>query len=287
MREARVSLRERGGRAYGTKTEIKNVNSFRFVEQALDFEITRQAALLQAGGDVAHETLLWDAREGTARIMRSKEQTHDYRYFPEPDLPVLKIPASTVEETAASLPELPDERERRFVEEYGLPAEDAALLAGSRELADYFEAVYATALDARAASNWVTREVLHVINEQKIEIARFPVAPDELGRLIGFLLSGGINTPTARDVFRDMVRTGEKSDEIISRKGLEQINDRKLVTRTARTVLDAHPDAVAKYLRGKRGLLRFFIGELMRKTGGRVNPQLAREVIEDLLKKRG
>ena len=284
--DANVSIREKGSVAYGTQTEIKNLNSFKFVEQALAFEIRRQKNLLDSGARVEHETLLWNEREGTACVMRSKEKAHDYRYFPEPDLPVLKTPASVVEEIAAVLPELPAARERRFVDVYGLPAHDAGLLTRSRDLADYFEAAAEAAGDAKAAANWVMGEVLHEINERKINVRDFPVAPEDLGRLIGFLLSGRINTPTAKNVLREMLNSGEQADEIISRKSLQQITDRDVIAGFVKSVLDDNPAAVEKYLRGKDKLLQFFVGQIMKKGGGRVDPALAEELLRMLLEKR-
>jgi aspartyl-tRNA(Asn)/glutamyl-tRNA(Gln) amidotransferase subunit B len=284
--DANVSLRPEGGGEYGTQTEIKNVNSFKFVEQALAFEIARQGALLDAGGEVTHDTLLWDETRGAAHIMRSKEESHDYRYFPEPDLLVLKTSDSMVDEIAASLPELPDAREQRFVDEYGLPAYDAGVLTGSCELAAYYEAAAKATGDPKTASNWVMGEVFHELNERKIDIDEFPVSPSDLGVLLGILRSGTINTPTAKEVFRQMLESGEKAADIIAAKGLEQITDREIIGKIAKAALDDNPAAVEKYLKGKEKLLKFFVGQVMKETGGRVNPGLAEEILKTLLEKR-
>jgi aspartyl-tRNA(Asn)/glutamyl-tRNA(Gln) amidotransferase subunit B len=281
--DANVSVREVGSDALGVKTEVKNVNSFKFVEQALAFEINRQTRVVEGGGEVSQETLLWDAERGEARIMRSKEEARDYRYFPEPDLLVLRADDSLVRSIAGTLPELPDARRDRFVSQFGLPSYDAGVLTATREFADYFEAVTKLTSDAKVASNWVMGEVLRELNERAVDIDAFEVTPGRLAELIAMVASGGINTPTARDVFREMSATGRAAAEIVSAKGLEQITDDGAIREAASRVIDDNPDALDKYLRGEDKILKFFVGQLMKATRGKANPQQAQAIVKALL----
>lgn len=284
--DANVSIRPVGGKTFGTKTEIKNVNSFKFVEQALEFEIERQIGVVSGGGTVTQDTLLWDAQQGESRVMRTKEESHDYRYFPEPDLLVLRAPEALVQSIARTIPELVDAKKERFVSQYGLPDYDAGVLTASRGVADYFEAVASATKDAKTASNWVMGDVLHELNERSIDIANLQVAPEDLAELIGMLESGRINTPTARDVFKIMAETGEKAGEIVAEKGLEQISDDDALRAAAERVIDENPDALAKYLGGKDQLLRYFVGQLMKMTRGKANPPQAESLLKSLLEAR-
>ena len=284
--DVNVSLREKGSTHLGVKTEIKNVNSFKFVEQALTFEIDRQNRVLSGGGQVERDTLLWDAQRAEAQVMRTKEASHDYRYFPEPDLPVLRVSESQVRAVAQTLPELPDARRDRLVGQLGLPAYDARVLTASRELADYFEAVASATNDAKAASNWVMGDVLRELKERSLEVAELAVAPEELARLIGMLKSGRINTPTAREVFKEMVGSGASAADIVADMGLEQITDDDAITAAATQVIDANPDAVKKYVDGKHALLKFFVGQVMKATQGKANPQQAEAILKSLLESR-
>jgi aspartyl-tRNA(Asn)/glutamyl-tRNA(Gln) amidotransferase subunit B len=278
-----VSVRRKGQEELGIKTEIKNVNSFKFIEQALEFEIDRQCGILEGGGSVTQDTLLWDASRGRAEIMRTKEEAQDYRYFPEPDLPLLRAPAAMVAAIAAGLPELPDARSARFEKHYGLPSYDAGVLTSSRELADYFESVASACGDAKTASNWVMGEVLRELNERQIEIGDFDVTPEDLAGLITTLQSGRVNTPTAKEVFKEMAATGRPAAEIIAEKGLEQITDDDVIGEAARRAIEDNPDAVAKYLAGKEALLKFFVGQVMKATRGKANPQQVESVLKKLL----
>jgi aspartyl-tRNA(Asn)/glutamyl-tRNA(Gln) amidotransferase subunit B len=284
--DVNVSLREKGSSHLGVKTEIKNVNSFKFVEQAIAFEIDRQDRVLSGGGQVERETLLWDALRAEAHVMRTKEASHDYRYFPDPDLPVLRVPESLVRAVAQALPELPNARRDRFVGQFGLPAYDARVLTASRELADYFEAVASATNDAKAASNWVMGDVLRELKERSLEVTEFAVAPEELARLIGMLKSGRINMPTAREVFKEMTGSGARAADIVADMGLEQITDDDAITAAATQVIDANPDAVKKYLDGKHALLKFFVGQVMKSTRGKANPQQAETILKSLLEAR-
>jgi len=278
-----ISVRRKGDSELGVKTEIKNVNSFKYVEQALDFEIDRQRAIVEGGGAVTQDTLLWDAAKGRAEVMRTKEEAHDYRYFPDPDLPVLRAPGAMVAAIEAALPELPDTRRGRFEDQYGLPSYDAGVLTVSRELADYFEAVVSGCGDAKAASNWVMGEVLRELNERQVEITDLKVTPDDLVGLIAALSSGKVNTSTAKDVFKEMASTARPAADIIAEEGLEQITDDGLIRKAAQNAIDHNPDAVAKDLGGKEALLKFFVGQVMKATRGKANPQQAESILKSIL----
>ena len=282
--DVNVSLRKKGEGKPGVKTEIKNVNSFRFIEQALDFEIDRQRDILAGGGAVSRETLLWDAGRGRAEVMRSKEEAHDYRYFPDPDLLPLLVPPKIVQKIAAKLPELPRERSARFVKQHGLSPHDAGVLTASRDLADYFEATAAACGNATAAGKWVMGEVLHELRERRIQAAELRVTPDQLARLIDATLSGRINSSTARDVFREMAETGRPAPRIISERGLEQITDPDTLRQAAIRAIEEDPAAAAKYRAGKEQLLKFFVGQVMESTAGKADPQQLEQIFKSLLR---
>jgi len=284
--DVNISLREKGTEPFGTKTEVKNLNSFRAAEQALEFEIERQDKVLREGGTVEHQTLLWDSVRNEARLMRSKEGAHDYRYFPEPDLNVLHVPDDVIEKARESLPELPDQREARFVAQMGLPAYDAHVLTASKRVADYFEATAGEVDDAKTASNWVMGEVMRELNERKIGIRDFRVKPAQLSALIKELKGGHINTPTAKDVFKEMAETGAGAKKIIASKGLEQISDTGVLDSAIAKVLDGHPEEVTRYLGGEEKLLKFLLGQVMKETRGKAPPQKVGEMLASELQKR-
>jgi len=284
--DVNVSLRLRGETTMGTKTEVKNLNSFKAVEQALAFEIARQRELIESGRPVVQETLLWDAEKGRAEVMRSKEEAHDYRYFPEPDLLVLEVSEELVERARRALPELPDQRRARFVSTYGLPAYDAEVLTSSRDLADYFEALAQELGQPKTASNWVMGEVLRELKERKLEPEEFPVPAADLADLIRLQVQGTINMPTAKEVFREMVASGRKAGDIIKEKGLEQISDEEALAEVVEKVLSAHPAEVEKYLGGKEKLLTFFVGQVMRETRGKADPKRTQALLRASLEAR-
>jgi len=284
--DVNVSVRKKGTKPFGVKTEVKNLNSFKAVEQVLEFEIQRQEKLVRDGGEVHHQTLLWDADRGESQLMRSKEEAHDYRYFPEPDLLVLDVPDSLIERVRADLPELPDVKAKRFVDDLELPQYDAEVLTSSHEIAAYFEAVSTKLGDAKAASNWVMGEVLRELKDNKIDITEFKVPADQLAGLIAELQSGVINMPTAKDVFREMAKTGSDAKTIIGKRGLEQISDEGALDDVVREVLDENPDEVAKYLGGKEKLLKFLVGQVMKQTKGKAHPQKATDLLKTALEKR-
>ena len=292
--DVNISLRKTGAAELGVKTEVKNLNSFKQVEQALEFEFERQSRILDEGGRVAQDTLLWDPAHGRAAVMRSKEEAHDYRYFPEPDLRVLKVGEEMVAQARAGLAELPAAKRSRFEAQYQLPAYDTGVLTGSRDLADYYEEVVAAGADPKAASNWVMGEVMRELNERKVDVAelRKRVSPRVLADVICKQSAGLLSSSAAKTVFLTINDTsgtpmGVDSVDIVVRKlGLEQINDDDTIKNEARAVLDENPDEVARYLAGKEQLLQFFVGQLMKRTRGKANPKTATEILQSLLSER-
>jgi aspartyl-tRNA(Asn)/glutamyl-tRNA(Gln) amidotransferase subunit B len=285
--DANVSIRPVGEQALGVKTEVKNVNSFRYVEDALAFEIDRQARLTAGGEPVVHETLLWDSVKGEARPMRSKELSHDYRYFPEPDLEPLEVAGPRREGVFVTLPELPGARTRRFVEQYAIPAYDAGVLTATRSLADYYEAVIALFDDAKEVSNWIMGELLRLANEKGEEIALEPVprpvAPPDLADLLALKAQGIVSGSAAKEVLAAMVETGRPPAQIIAERGLEQVSDVEALAAEVDAVIREHSDEVAAYRGGKAGLLGFFVGQVMRRTKGKADPQLVNRLLRERL----
>ena len=284
--DANVSLRPRGREALGTRAEIKNLNSFRNVARAIDHEIARQAALLDAGGTVVQETRLWNADRGETVSMRSKEEAHDYRYFPEPDLPPLVVGPAWIADVEAALPELPAARRLRFASEYGIPDYDAGVLTLSREVADYFETVARESGNPKAASNWVMTEVLRKLKDSAEEgpvVANCPVRPSGLAELIRLIDAGTISGKIAKDVFERMWASGEDARVIVEREGLTQVSDQGPIQAAIDEVIAGNPGQVATYRKGKTSTLGWFVGQVMRKTGGKANPQLVNELLKRAL----
>jgi aspartyl-tRNA(Asn)/glutamyl-tRNA(Gln) amidotransferase subunit B len=278
--DANVSVRLRGTEALGTRVEIKNLNSFRHVARAIEHEVGRQAALLASGREVVQETRLWNADRAETVSMRSKEEAHDYRYFPEPDLPPLVVTPEWIEEVRASLPELPAEKRRRFVAEHGLPEYDAAVLTLWREVADYFESVARRSGNVKAASNWVMTEVLR---KRKDSAEPTPVPAEHLAELIRLIDAGTISGKIAKDVFERMWDTGEAPGALVSREGLAQVSDETALRVAVDAVLAESPEQVATYRKGKTSTLGWFVGQVMRRTGGKANPQLVNELLRRAL----
>ena len=283
--DVNVSLRRPGEPGLGTKTEIKNLNSFKNVERALEYEIERQAGLLAGGAAVANETLLWDAGREQALPMRSKEEAHDYRYFPEPDLLRLELDTEWVGGVVSGLPELPEARERRFVESLGLPPYDAAVLCGRRILADYFEEVARLCGEPKAASNWIMTEVLRYTKERGSD--EFPVSAKDLAALLSLVRGGGISGKIAKAVFAEMVASGETAGRVVSRKGLSQVTDAGEMRRIVDGVLRENPRSVSDYVRGKQKSFGFLMGRIMAKTDGQANPALAEAILRQRLESAG
>ena len=286
--DANVSIRPRGAEAFGTRCELKNLNSIRNVMRAIDHEVERQIDLIEGGGRVVQETRLFDADQGVTRSMRGKEQAHDYRYFPEPDLPPLLLSAERIRAVAATLPELPDRKAARFEEQYGLSSYDAGVLTSSLELADFFETVAATVAGAgeanpKAAANWVTVELLGRLNREGLEITNSPVSAASLGRLVAMIQSGVISGKIAKQVFGILFERGGDPEAIVEAQGLKQVTDSGAIEAVVDGILAAHADKVAEYRGGKTKLLGFFVGETMKATRGKANPALVNGLLKTKL----
>jgi aspartyl-tRNA(Asn)/glutamyl-tRNA(Gln) amidotransferase subunit B len=277
--DANVSVRPAGQQKFGTKAEVKNVNSFRYLQKALEYEIDRQIDLLREGGTVKQETRLWDSATGRTFSMRSKEEAHDYRYFPEPDLLPLMVDEARVAAVRGTMPELPAARRRRFVAAYGIPDYDAGVLTQSAALADYFEQTVAAVPNAKAASNWIMGELSRVMNERGIDVAQAPVTPRALAGLIGLIDKGTISSAIAKDVFAKMIDSGRAAEEIVQAEGLAQIGDESAIVEAIRDVLTRNADAAAQYRAGKQQTFGFLVGQVMKATKGKANPKLANELL--------
>ena len=277
--DANVSLARSGAAALGTRAEIKNLNSFRFLRSAIEFEIERQAGILESGGAVVQETRLFDPATGRTRSMRSKEEAHDYRYFPDPDLLTLEVDDAVVGQQRALIPPLPRDRARIYQRDHGVPVADAEVLVATKEVADYYEATASASRNWKSAANWVRNEVLGWTGD----VASFRVTPSILGRLIELVDSGSISGKAAKDVFEEIATNGGDPDEIISVRGLAQISDPETIQRAAAGVIESHPAQVEQYRAGKKGLFGFFVGQLLKSTGGRANPELANQALRRLL----
>jgi aspartyl-tRNA(Asn)/glutamyl-tRNA(Gln) amidotransferase subunit B len=278
--DVNVSIR-RPGDDYGTRCEIKNVNSVRFVEQAIQIEAQRQVDILEDGGTILQETRLFDPRKMETRSMRSKEEAHDYRYFPDPDLLPLEFEQAWVDAIAASLPELPDDRKVRFVEALGLSSYDAGVLVAEKEVANYFEAV-ATGRDAKVAANWITGDLFGALNKAGCDVADSPIAVADLGALIDLIADDTISGRIAKDVFDEMFKTGRAPGKIVEEKGLRQVTDSGAIEAIVDVVMESNQGKVAEYRGGKDKLLGFFVGQVMKQSQGKANPK----IVNDLLKKK-
>jgi aspartyl-tRNA(Asn)/glutamyl-tRNA(Gln) amidotransferase subunit B len=279
--DCNVSVRQPGD-ALGTRCEIKNVNSIRFVMQAIEYEARRQIEILEDGGSIHQETRLFDANRGVTRAMRSKEEAFDYRYFPDPDLLPLVLDAAWVDSLRAGLIELPDARKRRFVRDFGLSSTDAEILVAERATADYFEAV-AQGRDARLAASWVMGELFGLLNRQGVAIDDSPVSAAQLGELLDLISAGIISGKIAKDVFAEMVASGEHAADIVERKGLRQVSNSGAIETAIDEVLAANQDKVTEFRSGKDKLFGFFVGQVMKATAGKANPSLVNELLRQKL----
>lgn len=281
--DANISMRPQGASELGTKVEIKNMNSFKSVEKALEYEIRRQIEVLSEGGKLVQETRLWDADREVTRSMRSKESAHDYRYFPEPDLLPLVIDEKWIEEIRAGLPELPEKRKERFLSQYGLPLYDAELLTSRRDVADYFETAVKIHSNPKAISNWVMGDLFRVIKERKLDeklrITAWPVSPEHLAGMVRMIDEGKISGKMAKTLFEEMLQRGESPDRIVREKGLEQVTDLGNIEKAIDEVLAAHPQQVSDYRAGKEKVFGFLIGQIMKATQGKANPQMVNEIL--------
>ncbi len=284
--DANVSVRRRGVEQFGTKTEVKNLNSFRYLERALEYEIQRQIGLLENGGTIEQETRLWNLAAGRTEAMRSKEYAHDYRYFPEPDLLPVQVNEAWKAEILQNMPELPDAKRTRFLCDYAITSYDAGVLTATSPLADYFEAVVRAGGrrgDPKNAANWIQTELLRRLNESGKEITDSPIAASELADLLRLVEGGQITAASGKKVFARMFETGQPAQRIIAAEGMAQISDAGEIERVCREVIKNNPGNVAKYRAGNKGVFKFFVGQVMRVTRGQANPQLVNETLKRLL----
>jgi aspartyl-tRNA(Asn)/glutamyl-tRNA(Gln) amidotransferase subunit B len=289
--DANVSLRPVGQTTLGTRCEIKNLNSFRNVERAIGYEIARQGEFLASGGKVVQQTVQFDANSGRTSPMRSKEESHDYRYFPDPDLKPLQIPSEQVERLRANLPELPDAMAARFLTAYGLSAEDASILTTERELAAYFEATVAATggkAPAKAAANWIITEVLREINDRSgdgsgWQASSVPLTASQLGELVGLVGDGTISGKIAKTIFQELVAKGGSATAIIERDGLVQVSDDGAIQAVIARVIEASPAQVAQYVSGKDKIFGYFVGQVMKESGGKLNPAKVNQLLKAAL----
>jgi aspartyl-tRNA(Asn)/glutamyl-tRNA(Gln) amidotransferase subunit B len=277
--DANVSVRPEGSEEFGVKVEVKNLNSFKFVERALQYEIRRQVEILEEGGQVVQETRLWDASTGSTVSMRTKEEAHDYRYFPEPDLVPVVVGKEWIEELRARLPELPDEKRHRFISQYGLPEYDADLLTAERPLAEWFEEAVRSGGEPKAVSNWMMVELLRLLNERSIAVEQCPLRPQQLVEMLALIKDGTISGKIAKTVFEEMFATGKSARQVVQEKGLVQISDEEALLRIVKEVLEGSPREVERYRAGEAKLLGFFVGQVMRATKGKANPKLVNELL--------
>ncbi len=284
--DANVSIRPVGQKAFGTKTELKNMNSFKAVERAIQYEIRRQEELIAQGGDVVQETRLWDDNAGVSRSMRSKEEAHDYRYFPEPDLVPLHIDERWIQEIQSSLAELPQARRDRFVSQYGIPKYDADILTLTKSLANYYEDVMVHTKDAKLASNWIMGEVMAVLKENKQEAHEFSVTPERLAELLNMIADERISGKIAKTVFVEMIQGGETAEAIVRAKGLLQITDAKEIASIVDEVFQKNVPQLEAYAGGKEALFGHFVGEVMKASRGKANPKLTNEILRQKLAER-
>ncbi len=281
--EPNLSLRPAGQEALGTKVELKNINSFKFVKDALEYEIKRQGAVLRDGGRVEQETRLWDVDQGKTFVMRSKEEAHDYRYFPDPDLVPLSLPQEQLEAWRRDISELPATRQARFVQQYGLPEYDAGVLIASKPLADYFEACVSLFSQPKTVSNWVMGELRRELNAAHTPVERSPVTPERLANLLQLVENGTVSLKVARDLFTELYATGKSPEQLVKEKGLMQVSDEALIGRLVDEVVAANPNQVAQYRGGKPAVLGFFVGQVMKASGGKANPGKVNELLKKKL----
>jgi aspartyl-tRNA(Asn)/glutamyl-tRNA(Gln) amidotransferase subunit B len=283
--DANISLRPVGQKEFGTRAELKNVNSFRNVQRGLEYEEVRQADILSEGGEVVQETRRWDEAKGRTVSMRSKEEAHDYRYFPDPDLIKLKISREWVEEIRATIPELPDARKARYMSELGLPAYDADVITMSKDLSDFFDAAVQTGADAKSVSNWIMGDVIGHLNATQQELKDIKLTPEGLGQMIKLIEKGTISNKIAKTVFKEMVETGKSPEKIVEEKGLIQISDEGAIKQMVEEVVANNPQAVEDFKAGKEKAIGALVGQVMKASKGKANPGLVNQLLRDVLSK--
>jgi aspartyl-tRNA(Asn)/glutamyl-tRNA(Gln) amidotransferase subunit B len=281
--DANISLRPKDSEDFGTRTELKNLNSFKHVERAIQYEINRQEAILEEVGEVVQETRLWSPDSGTTHPMRDKEEAHDYRYFPDPDLLPLVIDDEWIRKVKEELPELPDDKTERFIEQYKLPASDAERLTSARELADYFEECLKTFPEPRSVCNWITGTLLGLLNAQGKTIEKSPVSAENLGGLLKLVQDNVISGKIAKTVFDEMAVSGKPAKQIVEEKGMIQVTDASAIEEVVLRVLESSPKEVEAYKSGKKKLMSFFVGQIMKETIGKANPKIVNELLRKKL----
>jgi len=280
--DVNVSVRK-PGEAYGTRTELKNINSIRFVRQAVEIEARRQIEVLEDGGEIVQETRLFDPVKGETRSMRSKEDAHDYRYFPDPDLLPLELEEAFIAECKASLPELPDDKKARFISEYGLSPYDAGVLVAEQETANYFEEAAKVAGDAKQAANWLSSELFGRLNKAGITLSESPISAKQIGGLVHLIIDGTISGKIAKDVFDEMFETSKDPADIVEEKGLKQITDTGAIKAIVDQIIADNPGQVETYRSGKTGLMGWFVGQVMKATQGKANPKSVNDLLKSKL----
>ena len=281
--EPNLSLRPAGQQAFGTKVELKNINSFKFVKDAIEYEIKRQTKVLNDGGKIYQETRLWDVEKGQTAVMRSKEEAHDYRYFPDPDLVPMTITPERLDQGRRTLPELPGARQERFVSHYGLPEYDAGVVTSSRPLADYFEACVKLFGQPKTVSNWVMGELLRELNNSGTPVAASPVSPERFVNLLKLVDNGTISLKVARDLFPELYASGKSPEQLVQEKGLTQVSDEGALEKIIDDVMAKNPAQLAQYRSGKDQVLGFFVGQVMKASGGKANPGKVNELLKKKL----
>jgi aspartyl-tRNA(Asn)/glutamyl-tRNA(Gln) amidotransferase subunit B len=281
--DANVSIRPKGQKEFGTRAELKNMNSFRNVQRALEYEIKRQQYLVENGGTVVQETRLWDDAQGATNSMRSKEEAHDYRYFPDPDLVPIFVDQAWIEDIKKDMPELPLAKRERFIKDYQIPAYDAGVLTADKALANYFEEVVKLCSQPKAASNWVMGDVMRFLNEDKLDIRQCPITAKSLADMIRLIDEGAISGKMAKEIVGDMYKTGKSPQTIIEEKGMVQITDEGELVKAITSIIEANQGQVAEYRGGKEKVFGFFVGQVMKVTKGKANPQLVNELLKKML----
>lgn len=281
--EANVSVRKAGETKFNNKVELKNLNSVRFMQKAIEYEIERQIAAYEAGEEIRQETRLWDEKENRTRVMRSKEDAHDYRYFPEPDLQPLRVSREFIETVERSLPELPEQMRTRFTETYGISYSDASQLVATRDFAEFFETAARISANPKLAANWVLGEFTRLLNESRRTASESLVSPEDLAELLQLVESGKINNNQAKEVFAEMFATGDPAPKIIAEKGFEQISDPDTIARIVETVIADNPKQLEDFRAGNQKLFGFFVGQVMKASGGKANPKIVNDQLRNKL----
>jgi aspartyl-tRNA(Asn)/glutamyl-tRNA(Gln) amidotransferase subunit B len=281
--EPNLSLRPSGQKEFGTKVELKNINSFKYVKDAVEYEVKRQTKVLKEGGEIRQETRLWNIERGETAVMRSKEEAHDYRYFPDPDLVPLKLDEAWIHGCRASLPELPAARARRFLADYGLPEYDATILTGSKGIADYFESTVKLFNQPKTVSNWVMGELMRELNNSGTDISASPVTPERLVSLLKMVDERTVSLKVAREIFPELYSSGKTPEQIVQEKGLTQVSDEGALEKMIDDVLSNHPAQAAQFREGKQQVLGFLVGQVMKASGGKANPGKVNELLKKKL----